>query len=58
MRKPDINRSIKCKFYGFEYNGNFYNNCGQDAKVGKLDGQFIMHELQHGKRKNLKILVL
>ena len=48
MRKPEMNRSIKCKNCGFEFNGNFCNNCGQDAKVGKLDKHFILHELQHG----------
>jgi len=48
MRKPEINKSIKCKNCGFEFNGNFCNNCGQDAKVGKLDSHFILHELQHG----------
>lgn len=47
-RKPEVNREMKCKNCGFEFNGNFCNNCGQDAKVGKLDRHFILHELQHG----------
>ncbi len=54
MRKPKINRRIKCKNCGFEFNGNFCNNCGQDAKAGKLDSPHPRREFGAPTRSKLE----
>ena len=36
-----------CKNCGTEFNGNFCSNCGQPAKLKRIDAHYIKHEIEH-----------
>lgn len=37
-----------CKNCSNEFNGNYCNNCGQSAKVHRIDVYFLMEDIEHG----------
>ena len=37
-----------CKNCNNEFNGNYCNNCGQSAKVHRIDFHFLMEDIEHG----------
>lgn len=37
-----------CKNCNNQFNGNYCNNCGQSAKVHKIDFHFLMEDVEHG----------
>jgi uncharacterized protein DUF3667 len=39
---------VVCKNCKNTFKGNYCNICGQDAHTGKIDGHFLVHEVQHG----------
>ena len=38
---------MNCKNCKKEINGNFCSNCGQSASLKRIDGHYIIHELEH-----------
>lgn len=38
---------MNCRNCNFELNGNYCSNCGQPAQLKRIDGHYIVHEIEH-----------
>lgn len=45
--KPEVNMSNTCKNCDTEVTLNYCPNCGEPAKLKRINGHYIMHEIEH-----------